>query len=74
LLRQRQIHGHWFTATSLPAAKPSLSAGTRIQPSLRVSAVKDKYPDPSGSAIPPLQVTGITSVIPMVDVCAEATL
>jgi hypothetical protein len=30
-------------ATALPAAKPSLSGGATIQPSLRLSAVKDKY-------------------------------
>jgi hypothetical protein len=29
-------------ATCVPAAKPSLSAGTMIQPSLRASAVNDK--------------------------------
>ena len=29
------VHGHGLTATGVPAAKPSLSAGTRIQPSLR---------------------------------------
>ncbi len=30
-------HGHGLTCTLAPAAKPSLSAGTSIQPSPRVS-------------------------------------
>ena len=32
----------WLTATCVPAGKPSLSAGTTIQPSLRASAANDK--------------------------------
>ena len=35
-------YGHALTATGVPAAKPSLSAGTTIQPSLRASDSKDK--------------------------------
>ena len=37
-----RIYGHDLTATGVPAAKPSLSAGTTIQPSLRASDSKDK--------------------------------
>ena len=36
------IYGHALTATGVPAAKPSLSAGTTIQPSLRASDSNDK--------------------------------
>jgi hypothetical protein len=57
-------YGHWFMATALPMAKPSLSGGITTQPSLRLSVVKDKYPDPSGSAMPSLQRTGINRSSP----------
>ena len=36
------VYGHDLTATGVPAAKPSLSAGTTIQPSLRASDSNDK--------------------------------
>ena len=35
-------YDHSVTATCAPAAKPSLSAGTTTQPSLRASAINDK--------------------------------
>ena len=35
-------HGHDLTATGVPAAKPSLSAGMTIQPSLRASHSNDR--------------------------------
>jgi hypothetical protein len=35
-------YGHDLTATGVPAAKPSLPAGTTIQPSLRASDSRDK--------------------------------
>ncbi len=36
------FQGHGITATCAPAGKPSLSAGTTIQPSLRASAANDR--------------------------------
>src|SRR6202521_6076904 len=58
-------HGRTRISTALPAGNPSLSAGTRIQPSARVRACQGIGLDASGSTPPSTRRTGTTSASPI---------
>src|ERR1700680_1273873 len=58
-------NGRALISTVLPAGNPSLSAGTRIQPSARTSACHGIGLDASGSMPPSTRRAGTTSATPI---------
>src|SRR6185295_13480295 len=66
-------HGHDLTCTDAPAGYPSLSAGTKIQPSERASDESGRYLLASGSACAALRRTGTTSANPTVEETLRAS-